>query len=64
MAAADNRELIGYYSSRRVWLVEPDASPARVSPYPAAEIVAPAAVASAGGQGMQAAKRSGGNAND
>jgi hypothetical protein len=30
----DNRKLIRYYKDRTVWLVEPDASPARVSPFP------------------------------
>ncbi len=37
MDAADNLELTQYYRGRRVWLVEPDAIPARISPYPAAE---------------------------
>ena len=37
MDAADNSELIHYYRSRKVWLVEPDAMPARVSPYPMVE---------------------------
>jgi len=31
--AADNLELIRYYQNRKVWLVEPDLTPARVSPY-------------------------------
>jgi hypothetical protein len=31
--AADNLELIRYYQNRRVWLVEPDLTPAGVSPY-------------------------------
>ena len=31
--AADNLELIRYYQNRTVWLVEPDLTPARVSPY-------------------------------
>jgi hypothetical protein len=31
---ADNKELIGYYRDRTVWLVEPDSSPIAVSPYP------------------------------
>jgi len=35
MEAADNLELIHYYPNRRVWLVEPDAIPARIEPYPA-----------------------------
>jgi hypothetical protein len=30
---ADNLELIRYYQNRKVWLVEPDVTPARVSPY-------------------------------
>jgi len=37
MDAADNLELTQYYRGRRVWLVEPDAIPARISPYPAPE---------------------------
>jgi len=28
------QELLQYYRSRRVWLVEPDAVPATVAPYP------------------------------
>jgi hypothetical protein len=31
---AGNGELIRYYGGRKVWLVEPDAIPARISPYP------------------------------
>jgi hypothetical protein len=34
MAVADNLELIHYYRDRRVWLVEPDVIPARVTEYP------------------------------
>ncbi len=34
MDAANNRELIDYYPNRKVWLVEPDSVPAKVSPYP------------------------------
>ena len=34
MDAADNSELVHYYGDRRVWLVEPDAIPARIEPYP------------------------------
>jgi hypothetical protein len=34
MSAAENRELIEYYKDRQVWLVEPDAGPSRVAPYP------------------------------
>jgi hypothetical protein len=37
MDAADNVELTQYYRDRRVWLVEPDAIPARISPYPIPE---------------------------
>ncbi len=35
MDAADNLALIRYYGDRKVWLVEPDAIPARIEPYPA-----------------------------
>jgi hypothetical protein len=38
--AADNLELIRYYSNRKAWLVEPDVMPARISPYPMPEQVA------------------------
>jgi hypothetical protein len=34
MDAHNNQELIDYYKYRRVWLVEPDANPAKLSPYP------------------------------
>jgi len=34
MNPADNRQLIHYYAHRKVWLVEPDTIPARISPYP------------------------------
>jgi hypothetical protein len=34
MGPADNMELIRYYAGRKVWLVEPDAVPASMSPYP------------------------------
>lgn len=37
MGYCGNEELIRYYRDRSVWLVEPDAVPARVSPYPAEE---------------------------
>lgn len=33
MGEAENRELIHYYADRKVWLVESDAGPAKVSPY-------------------------------
>jgi len=35
MSAAENRELLDYYKDRKAWLVEPDYTPPRVSPYPA-----------------------------
>jgi hypothetical protein len=34
MDIGNNLDLIRYYKDRTVWLVEPDATPARVSPYP------------------------------
>lgn len=34
MGPADNLELIRYYGNRKVWLVEPDAIPARIWSYP------------------------------
>jgi hypothetical protein len=37
MDAADNLELMHYYGDRKAWLVEPDAIPAGISPYPAPE---------------------------
>ncbi|MGC1462051.1 MAG: hypothetical protein WA802_07615 [Terracidiphilus sp.] len=37
MDAANNLELMRYYQQRKVWLVEPDATPAVVVPYPIAE---------------------------
>jgi hypothetical protein len=43
MDSTDNRELIGYYRDRTVWLVQPDSLPAIVSPWPASESPAPAA---------------------
>jgi hypothetical protein len=38
--ASDNLELIHYYRDRKVWLVEPDATPARTTLYPMAESAA------------------------
>lgn len=35
--SAGNQELIRYYRDRSVWLVEPDAIPARITPYPLQE---------------------------
>jgi hypothetical protein len=43
MDSANNLELMHYYKSRTVWLVEPDAIPARISPYPMPESAAGAA---------------------
>ncbi len=34
MGPEDNRKLIQYYADRKVWLAEPDAIPAKLSPYP------------------------------
>jgi hypothetical protein len=42
MDAVDNRKLIAYYRNRRAWLVEPDANPVRISPYPVPEQASPA----------------------
>ncbi len=33
MEGGANRELVGYFSDRRAWLVEPDSVPPRISPY-------------------------------
>jgi hypothetical protein len=33
MGAAKNEELVDYYKDRKVWLVEPDEKPVRVTPY-------------------------------
>ncbi len=37
MDATNNLELMRYYKNRKVWLVEPDTTPASVVPYPIAE---------------------------
>jgi hypothetical protein len=37
MGPADNLELVRFYRDRSVWLVEPDADPARITPYATAE---------------------------
>jgi hypothetical protein len=34
MDERNNRELLEYFKNRQVWLVEPDASPPKLSPYP------------------------------
>jgi hypothetical protein len=36
MNAGEDEQLIRYYKDRRIWLVEPDVQPPRVSPYPGA----------------------------
>lgn len=41
MDAVDNRKLIAYYRNRKAWLVEPDANPVRISPYPIPEPTSP-----------------------
>jgi hypothetical protein len=33
MQSVQNRELIKYFNNRKVWLVEPDSTPVKVSPY-------------------------------
>jgi hypothetical protein len=33
MGAAKNQELVDYYKERRMWLVEPDEKPVRITPY-------------------------------
>jgi hypothetical protein len=35
MDASSNQELLHYYGNRKAWLVEPDAVPTRITPYPA-----------------------------
>jgi hypothetical protein len=40
MGASDNLELIRYYQNRKAWLVEPDAVPARITPYSAPKAAA------------------------
>jgi hypothetical protein len=35
MGKEQNAELLKYFQGRRIWLVEPDLTPPRLSPYPA-----------------------------
>ena len=37
MDSANNVELLNYYRDRKAWLIEPDETPVRVSPYPVQE---------------------------
>jgi hypothetical protein len=37
MGAADNEELLRYYEDRRVWLLEADETPPKLSAYSTAE---------------------------
>ncbi len=46
MDAANNLALIRYYHDRKIWLVEPDATPVRVVPYPAPEPLSTASLKS------------------
>lgn len=39
MDPADNQQMMKYYRNRTVWLIEPDAVPARVSPYPGLQMM-------------------------
>jgi hypothetical protein len=43
MDAANNQELLNYYRDRKAWLVQVDAKPATVTPYPAPELPTTAA---------------------
>jgi hypothetical protein len=40
LSPAENEGLIRYFKDRRMWLLEPDETPPRLSPYPAAEFMA------------------------
>jgi hypothetical protein len=41
MGPAKNEELLRYYRDRRVWIMEPDAKPPRLSEYPTASSTSP-----------------------
>jgi hypothetical protein len=53
MDAANNLELMHYYRNRKVWLVEPDAKPAALVPYPMADPESQAKVEMATGVGRE-----------
>lgn len=48
--------LIDHYKDRRIWLIEPDARPVRVQPYPIGELPAPATALPTPGQSSSAGK--------
>ena len=54
MDPASNQELLNYFKERQAWLVEPDFSPPRISPYPAEPRVANSTLADAGDPDRQA----------
>ncbi len=64
MDASDNLKLMAYYRNRRVWLVEPDARPARLTPYPEAEQNAPTQGRSIAGNTPQAHSANGSSEHD
>jgi hypothetical protein len=37
MSATENAELVTFFKDRHVWLIAPDANPAKLSPYPIEE---------------------------
>ena len=41
MGPEKNKELVGYFSGRRVWLVEPDLKPIEPKQYPASQGTGP-----------------------
>jgi hypothetical protein len=38
MDPSNNQNLLRYYKDRKVWLVEPDGNPPRISPYPVDQV--------------------------